>query len=97
MRILILGAKPELVDLVEQAALAADIGPFEIHAERLAPEHLGAFLAHDAIVVEHAPPEVESMDVVPLRLAMALTRPASVRPPPCRRAPARRSPPRRAR
>ena len=62
MRILVIGPGPELVDLVEQAALAAAFGPFEIEHSAALPAD-GQGLGCDAIVVEHGPPAVDGLAV----------------------------------
>jgi putative two-component system response regulator len=56
MRLLVVSSSSDLPDLVEQAALAGDIGPFEVDAVASAPEDEGSLVAYDALVVEHAPP-----------------------------------------
>jgi response regulator RpfG family c-di-GMP phosphodiesterase len=63
MRILVIGPDPELVDLVEQAALAAAFGPFEIEALPTVPQD-GERPSWDALVFEHAPPQVDSLAVL---------------------------------
>jgi DNA-binding response OmpR family regulator len=78
MRILVVAAEPALVDLVEQAALAADIGPFEIDSAALAVRVPGVLLAHDAILVAHAPPEVDGLDLIRRRGATRRDRPPIV-------------------
>jgi putative two-component system response regulator len=78
MRILVVAAEPALVDLVEQAALAADIGPFEIDSAALAVRDPGVLLAHDAILVAHAPPEVDGLDLIRRRGATRRDRPPIV-------------------
>jgi putative two-component system response regulator len=61
MRILVVGASPDLPDLVEQAALAADFGPFDLAPSAVFPEDESALLAHDAVVVEHMAPAIDAV------------------------------------
>jgi putative two-component system response regulator len=62
IRILVVGSSPDLADLVEQAALAADVGPFKIDSSEVAPADEGTLLACDALVVEHAAPATDAVD-----------------------------------